>query len=141
MAYFNSERSKFYIDDASGVRRDLSADLTAISGIPGARALVDMTSFSDDGRAYAPGPDDGTIALTGEFDDSPDSGADAVLSALLRRASPSAFEYAPAGSSSGNVAYKGKCWVERYEVGSANDKRVGFTATLRVEGRVSRAII
>ena len=141
MAYFNSERSKFYIDDVGGARRDLSPRLTGVSGIPGARALVDVTSFSDEGRAYAPGPDDSAIKLTGEFDDSPDSGPDAVLSALLRHPAPAAFEYAPAGSSPGSVAYKGKCWVERYEVGSANGKRVGFTATLRVEGRVSRTII
>ena len=140
MAYFNSERAKFYIDDVGGVRRDLSADLTGVSGIPGARALVDVTSFSDEGRAYAAGPDDGAIALTGEFDDA-DSGADAVLSALLRHAEPTAFEYAPAGSSPGNVAYKGKCWVERYEVGSGDRERVGFVAALRVEGIVSRAII
>ena len=139
MAYFNSERSKFYIDDASGVRRDLSPRLTGVSGLPGARSLVDVTSFSDEGRAYAPGPDDGTITLTGEFDGSADSGADAVLSALLRHPSPVAFEYAPAGSSPGSVAYKGRCWVERYEVGSADGKRVGFTAALRVEGRVSRS--
>ena len=139
MAYFNSERSKFYIDDVSGVRRDLSADLTGVSGLPGARALVDVTSFSDEGRAYAPGPDDGTITLTGEFDDSDDSGVDAVLSALLRHLSPVAFEYVPAGSSPGSVAYKGSAWVERYEVGSAEGKRVGFTAVLRVEGRVSRS--
>ena len=140
MAYFNSERSRFYIDDASGVRRDLSPRLTAVSGIPGARALVDVTSFSDEGRAYAPGPDDGAITLTGEFDDGPDD-ADAVLSALLRRSAPTAFEYAPAGSSPGSVAYKGKCWVERYEVGSANGERVGFVAGLRVEGRVRREIV
>lgn len=139
MAYFDSERSKFYIDDAGGVCRDMSADLTAVSGIPGARALVDVTSFSDEGRAYAPGPDDGTITLAGEFDDSDDSGVDAILSALLRHPSPVSFEYAPAGSSPGSVAYKGKCWVERYEVGSAEGKRVGFTAALRVEGRISRS--
>ena len=138
MAYFNSERSNFYIDDVGGVRRDLSADLTGVSGIPGARALVDVTSFSDEGRAYAPGPDDGAITLIGEFDDSADSGADAVLSALLQHTAPTAFEYAPAGSSPGSVAYKGKCWVERYEVGSADDERVGFVAALRVEGRVVR---
>ena len=140
MPYFNSERSKFYINDATGARRDLSADLTAVSGIPGARSLRDMTAFSDEGRSYAPGADDGAIALTGEFDDA-DSGADAVLSALLRHPAPVAFEYAPAGSSPGNVAYKGKCWVERYEVGSADGKRVAFTAALRVEGRVRRETV
>ena len=100
---------------------------------------MDVTSFSDEGRAYAPGPDNGTITLTGEFDDSDDSGVDAILSALLRHPSPVAFEYAPAGSSPGSVAYEGKCWVERYEVGSAEGKRVGFTAALRVEGRISRS--
>ncbi len=141
MAYFNSERSKFYIDDVGGARRDLSPRLTGVSGLPGARALVDVTSLSDEGRAYAPGPDDGTVTLAGEFDDSDDSGVDAVLSALLRHPSPVAFEYAPAGSSPGSIAYKGECWVERYEVGSAEGKRVGFTAALRVEGRVYREIV
>ena len=82
-----------------------------------------------------------TVTLTGIFDDSP-SGADAVLGALFTENHPSPvdFSYAPAGTSPGSVRYSGRCWVERYEVSSAAGNRVGFTATLRVEGSIARAV-
>ena len=145
MAFFDSSISRFHIDDTAGASRDLSANITEIEGIPGSRPLTEVTSLSDDGPSYVPGVGVGfkpaltTIRLSGVFDDDAHR-ADAVLSALLSHPSPVEFSYAPAGTSHGSVKYSGMCWVERYEVSSRAGERVGFTATLRVEGSATRAV-
>ena len=145
MAFFDSSISRFHIDDTAGASRDLSASITEIEGIPGSRTLTEITSLSDEGPVYIVGagfkPALTTVTLTGIFDDSP-SGADAVLGALFTENHPSPvdFSYAPAGTSHGSVRYSGMCWVERYEVSSRAGERVGFTATLRVEGNIARAV-
>ena len=145
MAFFDSSISRFHIDDTAGASRDLSANITEIEGIPGSRSLTEVTSLSDDGPRYVPGVGVGfkpaltTIRLSGVFDDDAHH-ADAVLSALLSHPSPVEFSYAPAGTSHGSVKYSGRCWVERYEVSSRAGERVGFTATLRVEGSITRAV-
>ena len=145
MAFFDSSISRFHIDDTAGTSHDLSASVTEIEGIPGSRSLTEITSLSDEGPVYIVGaglkPVLTTVTLTGIFDDSP-SGTDAVLGALFteNHPSPVEFSYAPAGTSHGSVRYSGMCWVERYEVSSRAGERVGFTATLRVEGSIARAV-
>ena len=54
--------------------------------------------------------------------------------------SPVEFSYAPAGTSVGSVKYTGICWVERYDVSSTAGDRVGYTATLKVEGSIVRGL-
>ena len=136
MAFFDSSISRFHIDDTTGASHDLSASITEIEGIPGLRSLIDITSLTDTGRIYVVGPQDSTVTLTGIFDDD----TDAVLGALFTEdhTSPVEFSYAPAGTSTGSVKYSGLCWVERYEVSSAAGDRVGYTATLRLEGSIAR---
>ena len=140
MTHFDSSISRFHIDDTTGTSHDLSASITDIDGIPGSRSLIDVTSLTDDGPVYivgaGPNPAPTPITLTGIFDDD----TDAVLGALLTYPSPVEFDYAPAGTSPGSVKYSGQCWVERYEVSSTAGDRVGYTATLRVEGRGVRGV-
>ena len=142
MAFFDSSISRFHIDDTTGASHDLSASITEIQGIPGSRSLTEVTSLSDEGPVYIVGagfkPALTTVTLTGIFDD----GADAVLGALFTEDHPSPveFSYAPAGTSPGSVKYSGQCWVERYEVSSSAGDRVGYTATLKVEGTITRAV-
>ena len=51
MAYVDGRASRFRIADAGGVMRDLSAYITEVSGLPGARALNDVTAAGRCGRA------------------------------------------------------------------------------------------
>ena len=136
MAFFDSSISRFHIADTTGASRDLSASITEIQGIPGSRSLIEVTSLTDDGPTYVGGARDSAFSLTGIFDDA----TDAVLGGLLSHPSPVEFRYAPAGTSVGSVKYSGQCWVERYEVSSTAGDRVGYTATLRVEGSISRGV-
>ena len=137
MTHFDSSISRFHIADTTGTTHDLAASITEIDGIPGSRPLIDVTSLTDDGPVYTLGAGlKPAVTLTGIFDDD----ADAVLAPLLTHPSPVEFTYAPAGTSPGSVKYTGQCWVERYEVSSTAGDRVGYTATLRVEGNVIRGI-
>ncbi len=142
MTFFDSSISRFHIDDTTGTSHDLSASITDIDGIPGSRSLIDVTSLTDDGPVYIVGtgirPAPTAVTLTGIFDDD----IDAVLGALFTEGHPSPveFSYAPAGTSTGSVKYSGLSWVERYEVSPSAGDRVGYTATLRVEGSIARGV-
>ena len=138
MSFFNSRSSRFSIEDRDGTARDLSAYLTEVSGLPGRRTLDAVTSLADTGRRYVPGPDEATIALAGIFDDTDDSGPDAVLGAIRSHGSSVAFSYGPGGSETGDIRYSGNCWLEAYELSSRVGDRVKFTASLKVDGAVTR---
>lgn len=138
MGFFDSKVSRFLIDDTGGVQRDLSAYVTEVRGLPGLRALNEVTALSDSGSRFIPGLEDVTIVLGGLFDDTGTSGPDAVLGPLRTHTSAVDFEYGPKGSSAGQVKYSGTCWVVSYELGSRVGALVQWSATLQVEGTVTR---
>ena len=138
MAFFDSSRSKILLDDTASTQRDLSAYVTEIDGLPGARGLYETTAMSDKGSVFIPAVEDARVALRGLFDDTASSGPDAVLGPLRTHGTAVDFEYAPEGTSSGSVKYSGVCWVEAYELRSRVGKLVEWTASLRVDGVVAR---
>ena len=95
MAFFDSRASRFLIDDAGGVRRDLSAYLTEVGGLPGSRGLTEVTALGDDGVSFVTGLEDASITLRGLFDDAETGGPDAVLGPLRVRAVGRANERPP----------------------------------------------
>ncbi len=138
MAFFDSRASRFLIYDAGGVKRDLSAYLTEVAGLPGARGLTEVTALGDGGASFVAGLEEASIALRGLFDDTAAGGPDAVLGPLRAHASAAAFEYGPAGAS--GPRYSGRCWVVSYELRSRVGRLVEWTAALQVDGAVSRAV-
>ena len=139
MAFFDSKVSKFLIDDTGGTQRDLSAYITEVRGLPGRRALNEVTALGDSGARFIPGLEDVTVRLGGLFDDTATSGLDAVLGPLRTHTSAVDFEYGPEGSSTGDVKYSGTCWVVSYDLRSRVGNLVEWAATLQVESIVSRA--
>ena len=79
MAFFDSKVSEFLLDDTGGTQRDLSGYTTDLRGLPGVRALNEVTALGDSGAKFIPGLEDVTILLGGIFDDTATSGPDAVL--------------------------------------------------------------
>ena len=138
MSFFDSRVSVFKVTDTSAVSQDLSAYLTEIGGLPGPRNLNEVTALGDTGTKSIPGLEDVSVSLGGIFDDTANTGPDDVLGDLRTHTAAVAFEYAPQGTSGGDVKYSGTCWVETYELGSKVGNRVEFTATLKVEGAVTR---
>jgi hypothetical protein len=138
MAFFDSKVSKFLIDDTGSVQRDLSAYINDVGGLPGPRNLNEVTALGDSGAKFIPGLEDVAITLAGIFDDTATSGPDAVLGPLRTHASAVDFEYGPEGLSTGDVKYSGTCWVLAYDLRSRVGNRVEWSATLQVEGTVTR---
>ena len=138
MAFIDGRGSRFRIADAGSVLRDLSAYITEIRGLPGDRALNDITALGDSGARFKPGGESASFTLRGMFDDTPDVGADDVLGALRNHDSATRFEYAPAGFVDGKVRYTGECWVKSYELLTRAGEPVSWQAVFQVEGAVSR---
>ena len=55
MAFIDGRGSRFRIADTGGVIRDLSAFITEVRGLPGDRALNDVTALGDSGARFKPG--------------------------------------------------------------------------------------
>jgi hypothetical protein len=140
MAFFDSKVSKFLIDDTGGTQRDLSAYVTEIRGLPGTRALNEVTALGDDGAKFIPGVEDIPFTLNGLFDNTAASGPDAVLGPLRKHTSAVDFEYGPEGSSTGNVKYSGTCWVVSYSLRSRVGNLVEWSGALQVDGVVTRGV-
>ena len=87
MAFFDSRVSRFLIQDAGGTKRDLSAFVVDVRGLPGARALNEVTALGDSGARFIPGLQDGVFSLSGLFDntDVHRAGRGAGRAALARR--------------------------------------------------------
>ena len=138
MAFFDSKVSKFLIDDTGGTQRDLSAYITDVRGLPGPRALNEVTALGDSGAKFIAGLEDVTVSLAGMFDNTGTSGPDAVLGPLRSHSSAVDFEYGPEGVGTPAVKYSGTCWALTYELRSRVGNLVEWTATLQVEGVVTR---
>ena len=140
MAFFDSKVSRFLLEDTGGARRDLSAYVTDVRGLPGPRALNEVTALGDSGAKFIPGLEDVTISLGGLFDNTATSGPDTVLGDLRTHASAVGFEYGPEGSKTGDVKCSGACWVTSYELRSRVGRLIEWAASLQVEGVVTRGI-
>lgn len=138
MAFFDSKVSKFLIDDTGSTQRDLSPYITEVRGLPGPRTLNEVTALGDSGVKFIQGLEDVTITLNGMFDNTATSGPDAVLGPLRTHTSAVDFEYGPEGSGTGDVKYSGTCWVVSYELRSRVGNLVEWSASLQVEGTVTR---
>ena len=138
MAFIDGRGSRFRIADTGGVMRDLSAYITEVRGLPGERALNEVTALGDSGARFKPGAKTVMFTLSGLFDDTANTGAGAVLGALRYHDTTTAFEYAPAGLAASSVRYTGDCWVKSYELLSRAGELVSWKAALQVEGAVSR---
>ena len=138
MAFFDSKVSRFLLDDTGGVQRDLSAFITEVRGLPGTRQLNEVTALGDSGARFIPGLEDVVITLAGLFDDTATSGLDAVMGPLRTHTSAVDFEYGPEGTSTGDVKYSGTCWLAKYDLRSRVGSLVEWSASIQVEGTVSR---
>ncbi|MXY45923.1 MAG: hypothetical protein F4Y44_02845 [Chloroflexi bacterium] len=140
MAFVDGNGSRFRIADVNGVARDLSAFITEVRGLPGARSLYEVTALGDSGARFNPSVDAVEFTLRGIYDDTTSAGVDVVLGALRYHTSPVVFEYAPSGFAASKPRYTGECWVRSYELASRAGGPVSWQATLQVEGVTTRIV-
>lgn len=138
MSFFDGSKSIFQITDVGSTLRDLSQFINAVNGLPGPRALNIVTGLADAGAKRHPGIEDISFSLAGTFDDTADSGPDAVLGPLRTHTAAVAFDYGPEGKTGSDVKYSGDCWVSEYLLVSQVGSVVSWTANLEVEGIVAR---
>lgn len=138
MVFFDAEKSVFQIDDTGSSLRNLSTYLNDVGGLPGPRRLSDVTGLGDGGTKWHPGLEDVQISLSGTYDSTASSGPEEVLGELRTHTRANDFDYGPEGSDASSPKYSGTCWVSTFEIQSRVGDAVRFTATLQVEGKVTR---
>ena len=139
MAVFDSDQSKFSITDTGSSSRDLSAFINQIGGLPGTRGMNDKSGLTNSSRAWHPSLREASITLGMTWDNTATSGPDVVLAGLLDyTTAATAWEYGPEGTTSGDFKYSGNQWTETYEITSQVGNLVIATATLKVDGAITR---
>lgn len=100
------------------------------------RAALDVTTKGASGVAKRGGLTDGTIRITGLWDDTASSGSFTVFSPQMVNATledpPIAFVWKP----NGTATYTGTAVISEYAESSPIDDMVAFTATLEISGSV-----
>lgn len=124
----------FSIDDSGGTLRNVKASLNQVSGLPGARALSEVTAFGDGGTKSIPSLANVQFSLAGHFDTTATIGITTVLNGIRVATVTSSFEYGPAGSASGAMKVLGECWVTELTYDASVSDRVPFAGSFQVEG-------
>jgi hypothetical protein len=137
VAFVHGKDIAFQLDDSAGTLRNIRVDLNSVTGLPGARALSEVTAFGDQGTRNIPGLETVTFSIAGHCDTAATTGVTTVLNGLRSATATSSFEYGPEGSASGKVKYTGECWLTDFSIDASVSDRVPITATFAVDGVVT----
>jgi len=134
---FDAKFEFFSIVDSDGTTtRELSAFLTGVDGLPGARELLDTSKITDSGRTWTPSLVNATFVLEGYYDNTASGGPSIVLDNILAMSTATTFSYGPAGNTSDQTPvsrqYSGACWIKS----NTNTGRVASAVSFRAEGQV-----
>lgn len=137
MARAHGKDAYFAVDDSGGTLRNIGGHVDNVSGLPGARALSEVTSYGDTGERFIPGLQGKPFTVTGQWDTAALTGSITVLNSLRTASATSTFEYGPEGNSGGDVKYTGECWLEDFTVDASVKEKVPFSATFRIDNGVT----
>jgi len=126
------------ITDAAGTLRDISGDVTDISGLPGATEVADSTGLGSTAKTFIGGLNDVKFSLKGQFNDALLTGSHTVLTSI-RGAGAKAFQYGPSGAvaASGTVKITGSAIMTDYTVNSPIGGITSFSASFQGSGDVT----
>jgi hypothetical protein len=136
MAYSHGKDAYFGVEDAA------ATTLRAIVGVKSItftqeNELADVTIIGDEARKWKQGLVNGTMQVTGLWDDTADTGSHTVLQGLAGAEVTTGFEAGPEGNASGAVKLSGECVLGSYEWSSDVGDMVMFTATFSISGPVT----
>ncbi len=135
MAFVHGKSSVFKIDNAGGgALTDISAYVDSVDGLPGERELADVTTLGQSGHKGLPGLQNGSFTVGGPWD----ATLDAIMGVLQVATSTASFEYHPAGTTASTPKYTGESWVSNYTVSSPVADKITWSATIMVDGAVTR---
>lgn len=102
--------------------------------------MADSTTIGAESKTFLPGLDGAKIALAGKFDSLATTGPDTVLALNFAAKVKVGFEYGPEGNAAAAVKYSGECYVDKYQISSPLEGIVKFTASITVDGAVTRGV-
>lgn len=129
----------FSLEDSAGsTLRDLTSNLTQVQ-FPRSNDVHDNTTFGATGHTFIAGLTNGTITITGFWDDTASTGTATVLDSLLGLVGTTlGWEYGPEGGTTGDVKYSGECILANLDYTSPVADLVTFTAQLQISGAVTK---
>jgi len=134
----HGSKGSIMITDGGGVLRDISADVTDISGLPGTSEVADSTGLGSTAKTFITGLNDVKFSLKGQYDDTALTGSHTVLTSI-RGAGAKAFQYGPSGAvaASGTVKITGSAIMTDYTVNSPIGGITSFSASFQGSGDVT----
>lgn len=137
MTFVHGKDIAFSLDDAAGTLRNVKIYLNQVSGLPGGRALSEVTAFGDQGTRNIPGLSNVTFSIAGHLDRTASTGIGIVLEGLRTATATATFEYGPEGGATGKLKYSGECWLTEFTIDAAVAEKVPVAATFQVDGVVA----
>lgn len=137
ISFVHGKDSVFKQDDAGGTLRTLTAYVDSVSGLPGGRALSEVTAMGDGGTKSIPGLANTQYSIKGHFDSTATTGPYVVLNGLRTATATSSFEFGPEGGTTGKVKILGESWLTECTFDSTVAEKVSFEATFQVDGLVT----
>jgi hypothetical protein len=134
VSFVHGKGAVFSIDDSGGTLRTVTIYLNQVSGLPGARALSEVTAFGDAGTKSIPGLANVPFSVAGHYEATATVGISTVLNGLRTATATSSFEYGPAGSASGALKILGECWMTELTYDASVSDRVPVAASFQVDG-------
>jgi hypothetical protein len=134
MSFVHGKDAVFSIDDSGGTLRNVRIYLNSVAGLPGARALSEVTAFGDPGTKSIPSLANVQFNIGGHYDATATTGVSTVLNGLRTATATSSFEYGPAGSASGALKVSGECWMTDLNYDASVSDRVPVTAAFQIDG-------
>lgn len=134
MTFRHGKDAVFSLDDSGGTLRDVMIYLNQVTGLPGARALSEVTAFTDQGTKSIPGLANVTFSIAGHFDATATTGIFTVLNSLRTATATATFNYGPEGNTSGRIKILGECWLTELTVDASVSDRVPIAASFQVDG-------
>lgn len=134
-SFKHGKNTVFKITDTGDTLQDIS-DVLDDASASQERDTAETTAFGDGDRTYIAGLRDGTISVSGHFDNDADS-VHQVLTALLNQDAPTAFEYGPQGSATDDPKASGDCLLTSYEVSGEVSGKVSVSAEFQISGGIT----
>ncbi len=136
MAYAHGKDAYFAVEDSA------ASTLRAIVGVKTIEfsqenELADITIVGDEGRKWRQGLTNGTVTITGLWDNTASTGSHTVLQSLVGIEVTTGFEAGPAGNGTGAVKQSGECVLADYKWNTDVGDMTLFTATFNIHGDVT----
>lgn len=132
--YVHGKDAVFSLDDSGGTLRSVKINLNSVSGLPGARALSEVTAFGDQGVKSIPSLANVQFSIAGHYDATALVGIATVLNGLRTSTATATFQYGPAGGATGALQITGECWMTQLAYDASVSDRVPIAASFQVDG-------